>query len=95
MNKLSPIDRLIVRVEMTEESVRELRRKMNELERQWGEFLPAVTNKLCKEIIIPGMVQGLMKAIQLPISIEINKDIADPLDISDMVNNWKRSKEKG
>lgn len=75
--ELSPTERLEIRLAMVEEGVRELRGRQLNMEEAWKEFVPAVTNRISKEVIIPSLVEGLMHAIRLPLSLE-NKE-EDPL----------------
>lgn len=68
---LTPIERLTMRVEMTEEKIRQVRRDTRELKEAWADFAPAVADHISNKVIIPALMQGLARAIQIPASLEI------------------------
>jgi hypothetical protein len=78
-SELSPTEKLVMRLEMVEGSVREIRGRQLRLEDDWKAFVPAVSNRISKEIIIPAIVEGLIHAIRLPVSLE--KEDEDPLSL--------------
>lgn len=90
---LSPIERLAIRIEMAEDNIRQIRRQQNDMESQWQQFAPAVADHISTKVIIPAMVQGLMRAIQVPPTLEM-KNRADPLSLEDF-DIEKFKKEKG
>ncbi|MDD5486849.1 MAG: hypothetical protein PHW65_04780 [Dehalococcoidales bacterium] len=88
---LTEMERAVMRIEMVEENVRELRGRQRELETSWGEFAPAVADHISTKVIIPAMVEGLMKAIRLPSTLEI-RGVETPLSLGDMPEKLRRGK---
>lgn len=78
---LSPIERLAMRVEMIEDSSREMRRRLKELETAWIEFVPVVSDRISRQVVIPALIDGLANSLRLPASLDA-KDIPDPLSVA-------------
>lgn len=86
---LSPIDRLEMRMSILEDGTREMRGDIRHLVEAWEKFVPAVADKVTKEVLIPGIVTGLMNSLRVPVTLEDR--LPDPLDLRDF--NFKK-KEK-
>lgn len=65
-DKLSFEERVELRLQYVEAGVREVRGRQLHLEDDWKEFVPAVTNRIAKEIIVPAIVTGLMNSLSMP-----------------------------
>lgn len=87
LRELSPAERMALRLESVEGSLRELRGRQRELEESWQDFVPAVTNHLAKQIIIPGLIRGLAETIQLPTRLET--ELKDSLTLEDLPKRRK------
>lgn len=87
--ELTPIDKLSIRIEMVEGSVREVQGRQRRLEDAYQKFVPLVTCRIVKEIIVPGLVTGLMETLKSPSLMEI-KPLEDQLSIKDILEYYKK-----
>lgn len=78
-NKLTPIERLKMRIEMLEDRSREHHREIRCLKEDWAEFAPTVADHISHKILIPAIVRGLMGAIEVSPALEVKRK--DTLDI--------------
>ena len=91
--ELTPEEKLEIRFESMGNRIADLQGRQRELETAWREFVPAVTRRISKEIIIPGMIRGLAEAIQLPSSLE--SELSDPLSLNFMDNHNGKKGDHG
>lgn len=90
--ELTEYERLELRVGIVEDTVRDIRGDVRTLVEEWHKFVPAVADKVTKEVLIPGIVTGLMNSLRVPISAETQ--LKDPLDLRDFdTRNFKKKGE--
>lgn len=74
---LSPIEKNTMRLNQYDARIAQLEGRMTRQERQWQDFIPAVSKEIGTKIISP----WLSHTIQLPTSLDDNRP--DPLSIRD------------
>jgi len=88
MRDMSPtdrIERLEIMIQMVQGDTRELRGRQNQLESQWGQFIPLVADQIGRKVLAP----WLSSVITIPDSLNINEN-DDPLNLDNIT-----MKEKG
>lgn len=87
-SELSPAERVMLRLDIVEAGLSELRGKQNRLELQWGEFTSIVSQQIAKRIIAP----WLQSQIHVPDDLLI-ENRKDPLSLEDLESILKKRGE--
>lgn len=89
---LTDIEKLSMRLELAEGNIREIRGDVRVMRENWQEFVPNIAGRISREVLIPGIVRGLMEAMRQPNSLSL--DLPDLLDVNAIIENEKR-RERG
>ena len=76
LRRLSPEERVLLRIEMLEGRARENTGEIRRLKEAFEDFVSTVTDGITRRIV-PALIKGLAESMQLPAKLEIKSNKED------------------